>query len=227
MKARSAETKGVAESVLRAAAKLKKRPLDPQALLSQEVVREFIEVGICPWCGAGPFGLIASHVVRTHGIGRKELRDRAGLFHSASITSPEVRAKNKERGRRRGYPEEARKGLAEWRASGPKRVESEASKSLRQGLAREVRKPGNSNLSSEQKLEAVERMRSARSASTHERDLHIKQLINETSTPLIEIAASLGVHPRTLRQAMKRLGINFDGRSRRDHAAERQARQAL
>jgi hypothetical protein len=70
-------------------AKLAKVSTDAQALLTPEVVRQFIESQTCPWCGRGPFEVLASHT-RTHGYGRKELRALAGLALHDSICSKSV-----------------------------------------------------------------------------------------------------------------------------------------
>lgn len=45
--------------------------------------------GICPFCGAGPYKVIAMHTSRAHAVDGQELRERAGLFYSDSITDPQ------------------------------------------------------------------------------------------------------------------------------------------
>lgn len=55
---------------------------------SPEVVRAHIEQQLCPWCGRGPFQVVALHISQTHGIGKKELRDLAGLKSNDSICAP-------------------------------------------------------------------------------------------------------------------------------------------
>lgn len=57
---------------------------------SPEVVKAHLDQQLCPWCGRGPFKVVALHVSQTHGIGRKELRDLAGLKANDSICSDEV-----------------------------------------------------------------------------------------------------------------------------------------
>lgn len=41
--------------------------------------------GICPFCGAGPFSRVATHIYYIHDLTTKELRDLAGFTFSESI----------------------------------------------------------------------------------------------------------------------------------------------
>jgi ROS/MUCR transcriptional regulator protein len=59
---------------------------------SEEAVRRAVEALMCPWCGKGPFKLLARHTNAAHGIDRNELRDRAGLCYNASVSSPDLSA---------------------------------------------------------------------------------------------------------------------------------------
>lgn len=61
---------------------------DDQA--EQDRIRTCIEELRCPWCDRHSLIVVASHTSRAHGIGRHELRDRAGLRYSDSILPPEV-----------------------------------------------------------------------------------------------------------------------------------------
>lgn len=54
---------------------------------------------ICPFCGAGPFKILATHVHRKHDVDARELRDMAGLTYSTPITSPEFHAERSARSR--------------------------------------------------------------------------------------------------------------------------------
>jgi hypothetical protein len=56
---------------------------------SEEALRSAIEAQTCPWCGAGPFKVLAAHTNKAHGVDRSELRRLAGLNSGASICSPE------------------------------------------------------------------------------------------------------------------------------------------
>lgn len=62
---------------------------DPESLLTVERVREFLDAYLCPWCGAGPFKVVAAHTNKAHGVNKRELRERAGLSLSTKITPAE------------------------------------------------------------------------------------------------------------------------------------------
>lgn len=56
---------------------------------SQDAMRAAIESQTCPWCGAGPYKMLASHTNKSHGVDKKELREMAGYTARVSICSPE------------------------------------------------------------------------------------------------------------------------------------------
>ncbi|MHA6764773.1 hypothetical protein [Streptacidiphilus sp. PAMC 29251] len=56
---------------------------------TQEAIREAIAACLCPFCGRGPYKVLALHTGNRHGIDRHELRRLAGLVKHASICSPE------------------------------------------------------------------------------------------------------------------------------------------
>lgn len=56
---------------------------DPSAL------RAAIDAGTCPWCGRGPYKVLATHTNISHGISAAELRELAGLAKRASICDPD------------------------------------------------------------------------------------------------------------------------------------------
>lgn len=47
-----------------------------------------VRMGVCPFCGSGPFVVVAIHIQSKHGIDRKELRDWLGLFLGEQICDP-------------------------------------------------------------------------------------------------------------------------------------------
>lgn len=67
-----------------------------------EAVRGAIEAGQCPWCGRGPYKLLAGHTNKCHGIDKYELRELAGLMYHVSICDPELAATQSENAKRRG-----------------------------------------------------------------------------------------------------------------------------
>jgi hypothetical protein len=64
---------------------------------SPEAIRACIGAQECPFCGRGPFKLLAQHTRWSHGIGTRDLRDMAGLNYTVSICSPEHSQKLSER----------------------------------------------------------------------------------------------------------------------------------
>ncbi len=69
---------------------------------TRDQIRAGIEAQICPWCGSGPFKILASHTTRLHGVDRFQLRDLAGLTYSASVCAPEIADERREIVRRIG-----------------------------------------------------------------------------------------------------------------------------
>lgn len=106
--------RGTPESVVNAKTKLA-RPVngtaEPVVAPSQEAIRQAIESGICPWCGRGPFKMLAGHVNGQHGIDRFEFREMAGLTRHTSICDPAFADERREHIRRVGIkPPPARRG---------------------------------------------------------------------------------------------------------------------
>ncbi|MFE7906511.1 hypothetical protein [Streptomyces albogriseolus] len=61
-----------------------------------EAVRAAIEAQLCPFCGRGPYKVIAVHTNKTHGIDKWELREMAGLTTRDSICAPEYASRARE-----------------------------------------------------------------------------------------------------------------------------------
>lgn len=86
------ESRGTAVSVIAAKTKLERSPEGQHGQVvapTPEAVRAAIEACLCPFCGRGPFKVLALHVSQRHGIDRYELRDLAGLPKNSSVCSPE------------------------------------------------------------------------------------------------------------------------------------------
>lgn len=69
---------------------------------TQDAIREAIEAGKCPWCGRGPYALLAMHTNKAHGVDRFELRDLSGLTYNTRICDPDLAARLSERSKRNG-----------------------------------------------------------------------------------------------------------------------------
>lgn len=61
-----------------------------------------IRQGLCPFCGEGPFSMVALHVRRMHGLPVADLREMLGLSnrHKASICDPALSAQKSAQARR-------------------------------------------------------------------------------------------------------------------------------
>lgn len=59
-----------------------------------------IKKQLCPFCGEGPFTVVAAHVNRRHGLDRHELRDLLGITEGESICDPFHSAARREHGKR-------------------------------------------------------------------------------------------------------------------------------
>lgn len=101
---------------------------------SREVLRRAIEAQTCPFCGRGPFRMIAAHVSKIHGLSPDELRKRAGLTYSASICSPEHAAARSEQQKATGV-------VPPPRTYGSPRRLSEAAKQANRDKLEAVRSP--------------------------------------------------------------------------------------
>lgn len=86
--------RGVSAEAMRAKRLAKKTPAgqqDENRLVSYdpERVRAAIEAQLCPFCGSGPYEVLAKHTSSIHAVSGRELRDMAGLHVRSSICSPE------------------------------------------------------------------------------------------------------------------------------------------
>lgn len=51
-------------------------------------IADCITAGVCPWCGSGPYQVLAGHTYRKHGIDKIELRRLGGFKYHDSICDP-------------------------------------------------------------------------------------------------------------------------------------------
>jgi len=61
--------------------------------LTETQITDAIEGGMCPWCPAGPFKILAVHVNKIHDIDRMKFRELLGVRPKTSICDPEVSEK--------------------------------------------------------------------------------------------------------------------------------------
>lgn len=106
----------------------------PDQTPDRETVRRAIEAQLCPFCGRGPFKVLAQHTLRAHAVDKLELRDMAGLDWQASICAAEVSASARERGLRNDMSRLASKKRAPKRFTEAGKISTR--KSLRSGSER-------------------------------------------------------------------------------------------
>ena len=72
-------TTAEAMRAVRAEAKPSAGQAERQVSYDPAAVREAITAQMCPFCGGGPYKVIAVHTNKSHGIDKWELREMAGL----------------------------------------------------------------------------------------------------------------------------------------------------
>lgn len=72
--------------------------LTPTAMLA------IVRAGRCPWCPAGPYRAVTSHISKKHGVGGRELRDMLGVPYCTSLIDPDLAASCADRARDRPPP---------------------------------------------------------------------------------------------------------------------------
>ena len=56
-------------------------------------IREAIVTQICPWCGKGPFAMLAVHTNKAHDIDKWQLRELAGYTTRQALCAPDISEK--------------------------------------------------------------------------------------------------------------------------------------
>lgn len=215
---------GVAESTLRAKDKLRHSEAGVgvhAAPPSQEAMRHFIEQQICPWCGSGPWKILAIHTNKAHGVSGDELRAHAGLFKTASVCDPDVSRDRADRARERD--------LAPLHAARPtrRREYSEAGKAVqRQKLARLREEVGADELA---RIGAAAASRAT--AERHAEQYAECERLFAEGRDLQSISDAVGLHPKTVGIALRRAGLDTGGvtaqrRRERMQSAEMRAASA-
>lgn len=181
-----------------------------QALLTPETVRKYLAVGLCPYCGEGPFHNIAGHTTRLHGAGKKDLCDAAEITYSTSITSPALNEKLSARSQ-----ELSTKNIPMMQAARAKKYAKEKGK---RNLSKKAR------AMNAEKLEVAradfrkrhplsEERKDILGAANRERSKRLHQTIIKTVTDhpdlsYQEIAGLIGVAPATITRHMRAEGVN-------------------
>lgn len=171
-------------------------------MTDEKEIRENVLAGLCPFCGEGPFKVVAGHTTRVHDVDRFELRDLAGLFYSDSICDPDYAEERSELARR-NY-EAGLTGIGPSQPGHTKTLSQRAQALQREKASKltpEIRK-------------AVGRTNSRRRlAAVADRDAEIVALIN-SGVLNKEIADRMDIHPATVAAVARREEIESDGRAR-------------
>ena len=179
---------------------------------SQAEMRRSIDNGECPFCGK-PFKNIAAHTNRTHGVGRDELKELAGIPKTRSACSAEYKAACAERGKRRfkENPLSAKRFITSPKPK--KRTFSEAGQRVQ--MAKLAKAHAVSDVVEIGRLNTLNRR-----AQTQERDEAILEAYRVGAT-LSEIIDTLDVSAPVVKGALRFYGIKRpDFRSRRQVPAE-------
>lgn len=187
---------------LRKLAKTSAGTAEREAAYSPEVVREFIEAQICPWCGNGPYQVLASHTGNQHGVDRFELREMAGLSKTAPICAPEISQERSKARAGKGPSDEARQKARR----APRRL-SAAGKAVMRAKLDAVRSP-------EQQQAATAASVAKRAERDAEKYQEILRLFADDLS-LDAIAQRVGVSRSMVKNTLRRHGIADDLRKQR------------
>ena len=161
------------------------RPDFPPDRNDQQVSRAYVEAGLCPVCAAGPFAIVASHVVKAHDIDKFTLRDMCGALRQESICDPGYSA-----ARSRLLHRRLREGFQ------PPRAQPGA-RAVLSARARELRKANPDQVSH------ARRVSRDLAIARGQRYLEFWQ----RGLSLAAIAAECGVRPATVTQGLRRVGV--------------------
>lgn len=177
------------------------------AVPGTEAFREYVLAGMCPFCGLGPYHVLATHVGRAHAVDGKELREMAGLCYHASITSPEYHSRRSVLASNQWENVAEKMEAARTERAGRPRNLSPAAKELNLRNLQLAHRP--------EIWEQVGRKNSeSRIAAAVERDTAIASRYRDGAT-LKQIATEFDIATVTVRAALLRAGLwNEDGRAR-------------
>lgn len=201
---------GAREQALRDMDKLARTPAGVAGRLaapSADAIRGYIAAQMCPWCGAGPYQMLATHTNRAHGIDRHELRELAGLLKGAKVCAPEITRSRSDQ--RKGVPLPA--SAYDGRASAKPRRYSSA------GL--EIQRAKFAGLDRTACAHIGARASAAKTLTANAQNHALIVQLYDEGVPMGEIADRVGVARPTVRRVVQRAGRNEDGRSRRWRSA--------
>lgn len=193
---------GKLDAMVRGPVSVQDRVIGP----SPDEMRRAIANAECPFCGK-QFDNIAGHTNRLHGVSADELKAMAGIPKSYSVCSTALREKFAVNGRHRFVedPEWSAKLLSHQR-SVPGRVFSPGGLAVQRAklaaMPPDAAKRGG---------QTTTRTRRARSA---ERDQAIVARVKGGATSA-DVCAEFGIHPATVKRALKYAGIKMDLRAGR------------
>lgn len=207
---------GAATDALRALDKLAKTPEGQYGRTSapwQEQLLSCIQSGVCPWCGRGPWKVLATHTRSAHGVTGQQLREQAGLTKYASICDPQHSAARAEMRRGERLPD-----VAYDRTRHKKRTFSAAGLDAQRAKLAAVRDPEQSRAASQERARR-------KLAANQAKYVEAERLYREGML-LADIGKAVGLHPRYVRNALVRAGIEVgDGRAARSRNREFRERQ--
>jgi hypothetical protein len=159
--------------------------------------------GLCPFCNAGPFVVVAQHTYQIHGVDRRVLRDMIGVYYSTSICDPTYSA-----GRTTHTNQLISEGVMN-QAGG----ESGATRRLSKRRLTDLRERGASLAPSTHTPEIEERRKRTLKAVNDKRragrDAEIVQRLRTTNDSTRTIAALMGLAPTTIKRVARERGINL------------------
>lgn len=167
---------------------------------SQEALQAFIASQTCPWCGAGPFKMLATHTHSAHGVSAAEFRELAGLTRHAPLCSPDHSAHQAARLAGQALPPVA------YERTGGRHVYSEAGKAAQRVKAGRV--------TDDDRRRAARASGDKQLAANADKHAEILRRYAE-GEPVMAIAKNVGMTRGTVQRTLVREGVWVDGRARR------------
>lgn len=157
---------------------------------------------VCPFCGAGPFVVVAQHTYQKHGVTADQLREMAGMMLNESICDPTYSATRSEHTRRLiGEGTLISSGMS---ATGGRRVTPARKAQLRQLAAANAERLRAADTQAKIRASNAARMAPTRAA--------ILEMLVNTSDGTRAIAKQLGVDRKTVQRVASVHGIDLAAR---------------